>query len=112
MKLPALILISVLTLLSSAFSQTTAFTYQGQLRSNNAPANGHFDLQFSIFAASSGGLALTTPISNPSVEVSNGVFTILLDFGAGAYNGGIAGWKLASVRQATLIRTPFLLPAS
>lgn len=87
MKRIALFLTSVLALASTALSQTTAFTYQGQLRSNNAPANGNFDLQFSVFAAASGGTALTTAISNPTVPVSNGVFSVLLDFGSAAFTG-------------------------
>ena len=69
------------------FSQNSAFTYQGQLRSNNAPANGNFDLQFSVFAAAGGGTALTAPISNPTVPVSNGVFFVLLDFGSAVFTG-------------------------
>ena len=87
MKTAALILAAIIMLASNVSAQTSAFTYQGQLRSNNAPANGNFDLQFSVFAAASGGSALTTPISNPTVEVSNGVFTVLLDFGVGAFSG-------------------------
>ena len=87
MKKAALILAAILALASNVLAQTTAFTYQGQLRSNNAPANGNFDLQFSVFAAASGGTVLTTAISNPSVPVSNGVFSVLLDFGSAVFTG-------------------------
>ena len=36
-------------------AQTTAFTYQGKLADNGNPANGHYDFQFSLFDALSGG---------------------------------------------------------
>lgn len=87
MKAAALLLATLFALASDLSAQSSGFTYQGQLRSNNAPANGNFDLQFSVFAAPSGGTALTTAISNPSVPVSNGVFAVLLDFGSAVFTG-------------------------
>src|SRR5207249_3928845 len=50
-------------------------------------ANGNFDLQFSVFAAANGGSALTASISNPTVLMSNGVFSVLLDFGSAVFTG-------------------------
>jgi hypothetical protein len=35
--------------LSTAFSQGTAFTYQGQLNEGGAPANGYYDMLFSLY---------------------------------------------------------------
>ena len=59
MKIAALLLAGFLALASSVFSQTTVFTYQGQLRASGNAANGFYDLQFNLFATSSGGTALT-----------------------------------------------------
>lgn len=59
----------------------TAFTYQGSLKESAAPANGTFDFEFSIFAAATGGTALTVPVNLNAVAVDNGVFTVNLDFG-------------------------------
>ena len=39
-------------------AQGTAFTYQGRLADNGAPANGAYDFQFTIFDALSGGNSL------------------------------------------------------
>src|SRR5258706_351256 len=38
-----------------AFAQSTAFTYQGRLTDNGSPANGNYDLQFTVRDSASGG---------------------------------------------------------
>jgi hypothetical protein len=73
--------------LRQAAGQGTAFTYQGQLQSEGAPANGSFDLTFSLFDVSMNGTAVAGPITNSAVAVNNGLFTLPLDFGAGVFNG-------------------------
>jgi len=59
----------------------TSFTYQGQLTVDGTPADGTCDLQFSLFAAASGGAALAT-VGPLAVSVDRGLFTVPLDFGA------------------------------
>jgi hypothetical protein len=71
----------------SAFAQTTAFTYQGRLDTSGAPASGSYDLRFAIYDAASGGTAVAGPLTNSPVGVSNGFFTVTLDFGAGVFTG-------------------------
>jgi outer membrane murein-binding lipoprotein Lpp len=56
--------------LSTAFAQGTAFTYQGRLNSNDAPANGSYDLAFSLYATNSGGIAVAGPVTNAAVGVA------------------------------------------
>ena len=68
-------------------AQGTAFTYQGGLNYNGSPANGNFDFQFSLYPADTGGAAIAGPVTNAAVSVSNGQFTVMLDFGAGAFTG-------------------------
>ena len=77
----------------------TAFTYQGHLLNNGANVNGTNGLIFTLYPAITGGAAVTTPITN-SVAVSNGLFTVNLDFGAGAFNGG-ARWLDIAVSNGT-----------
>jgi trimeric autotransporter adhesin len=85
--------VSVLTLasLSSpmaiAFAQGTAFTYQGQLQLGGAPANGSYDLKFTLFPTNQFGLPLGLVRTNTAVPVSNGLFTTILDFGGGIFTG-------------------------
>ena len=52
------ILITVVIFSVGAFSQTTEFTYQGQLQSSSAPASGNFDFEFLLFDALTGGAQL------------------------------------------------------
>ena len=42
-------LCSLFTAVNPAFAQGTAFTYQGRLNNNGSPANGSYDLAFTLF---------------------------------------------------------------
>jgi len=68
-------------------AQTTAFTYQGRLLDGTAPANGSYDLQFGLYALPSGGASLGGLLTYPGMPVSNGLFTVTLDFGATWFDG-------------------------
>ena len=71
----------------TATAQSTGFTYQGRLNDNNQVANGNYDFEFKLFTALTGGTQDGTPREVLNVAVSNGVFTVLVDFGAGAFPG-------------------------
>src|SRR5438552_3521467 len=73
--------------LSTAFAQGSAFTYQGVLTDNGHPANGSYDLTFTLFSVPSDGIAFAGPLTN-STSVSNGLFTATLDFGLSAFANG------------------------
>jgi photosystem II stability/assembly factor-like uncharacterized protein len=68
-------------------AQGTAFTYQGQLNDGGLPANGSYDLTFSLFTATNGGVAVDGPLTNLATAVSGGLFSVTLDYGAGVFNG-------------------------
>src|SRR5690349_14006338 len=83
-------LIAITWLLSSATqlpAQGTAFTYQGRFTENGIPANGNYDLQFTIYDAVTNGIAQAGPLTNAPVAVSNGLFTVTLDYGYGIFTG-------------------------
>jgi hypothetical protein len=75
----------------------SAFTYQGLLNSGGGPANGSYDLQFAVFDASSGGSQIGSTFTNAATTVSNGLFTVTLDFGAGVFTGA-SRWLAIGVR--------------
>ncbi|HUA64570.1 MAG TPA: hypothetical protein VME24_01905 [Alphaproteobacteria bacterium] len=77
----------LLMVFSNAFGQGTAFTYQGQLQSNGGLANGTYNLQFSLYTNSAGGVAVAGPVTNSAVTVTNGLFTVIIDFGSAAWSG-------------------------
>ena len=84
----ALLALSTLNLqLSSVFAQTTAFTYQGRLNVNGSPANGLYDLRFTVCDALTNGSIIAGPLTNSATGVTNGLFAITLDFGSNAFTG-------------------------
>jgi hypothetical protein len=70
---------------SAGFGQTTSFTYQGRLTDSMMAANGTYDFQFSLFDFGGAQIGSTQTISN--VTVTNGIFTVELDFGPLAFPG-------------------------
>lgn len=81
----------------------TVFTYQGELHQNGSPVNNTCDCQFSLWDDPDAGVQVGPTLTfdgqggNPaSIDVSNGVFTVELDFGTGAFNGN-ARWLEISV---------------
>lgn len=75
---------------SSQTQQGTAFSYQGELDQNGDGISGNTDMVFSLFDATTDGnkigssLSFTAATGNP-VDVQNGVFSVILDFGAPAF---------------------------
>ena len=74
-------------LAASAVAQGAGFAYQGRLNDDNRPASGRYDLTFSLYGESVGGLRLRGPESHSNVLVSNGLFTVTLDFGDKSFDG-------------------------
>jgi len=81
-------------------AQSPAFTYQGRLNQNGAPAAGVFDLQFSLFDAPSGGTSLGGAVTHSAVGVTNGLFTVQLNFGSTVFDGANR-WLDIAVRPAS-----------
>ena len=78
-------------------AQETAFTYQGRLNDNGAVANGVYDLQLTVFNALSNGSPAGVTNTLEDVAVTNGLFTVALDPGAGVFDGS-ARWLEVRVR--------------
>jgi len=83
----AAILLSTLNLQLSTFAQGTAFTYQGVLNDQGAPANGTYDLQFNLFTLPAGGAPIGPLLTTNDLAISNGLFVVTLDFGASVFTG-------------------------
>lgn len=90
MKRMSHLFISVLFLMAvtlSVAAQTTAFTYQGHLSDSGSPATGNYDFVFRLYGAPNGGGQVGTAFSTNSVPLSNGLFTVTLDFGSIQFAG-------------------------
>ena len=105
------------------FAQGTAFTYQGRLNNGSSPASGSYDLTFTIYdSLSSPTNVMAGPITNSATAISNGLFTVTLDFGGGVFNGnpryleigvrtnGASSFAILSPRQL-LTATPYAITA-
>jgi len=80
-------------LLQSAFcllaaAQPAAFTYQGSMSDYGSPADGIYDLRFAIYDDATVGVQQGVAITNAATVVSNGLFTVTLNFGASVFDGG------------------------
>ncbi len=91
-----LLTLTLLATMSNLHAQGTAFTYQGQLRNNGSPANGSYDFQFMVFNSSASGTQQGPTLTTNATAVSNGLFTVTLDFG-GVFPGANR-WLDISVR--------------
>lgn len=78
---------SLFTPVNTVIAQGTAFTYQGRLNDGTDPANGIYDLTFALFDADTAGNQIGSTLTNTAVGVSNGLFVVTLDLGAGIFDG-------------------------
>src|SRR5579871_2412479 len=76
-------------------AQGTAFTYQGRLNANGAPASGNYDVAFTLYATNATGVPIAGPVTNAATAVSNGLFTTTVNFGPGVFTGGSNWLELA-----------------
>lgn len=122
--------ISALALLAASYAtalaapQATTFSYQGRLHSAGLPANGSFDLVFTLWDAPgsgsppSGGTQIGGPVTKFGTLVSGGLFTVQLnesnEFADAAFDGN-ARWLQISVNgtplapRQPLTATPYAL---
>jgi hypothetical protein len=107
-----------------ASAQGTAFTYQGRLTFNGSSANASLDLTFGLFDDPLVGNQIGSTITNLDLSVSNGLVTVVLDFGTSAFpgadrwleigvrtNGSAAGFTTLSPRQK-LTAAPYSMTAA
>jgi hypothetical protein len=92
----SLALLGVLSSIGNAQAQVTAFTYQGRLNANGAPANGTYDFRFRLATDSLGDNYVGTVFASGQA-VTGGLFTATLDFGAALF-GGSNLWLEVDVR--------------
>jgi hypothetical protein len=59
------------------------------------PANGSYDLMFTLFNTNCNGAAIAGPVTNSATVVSNGLFTATIDFGAGVFAGSNCWLEIA-----------------
>ena len=98
-------LLSTLSLPLSTCGQGPAFTYQGRLNSSGDPANGSYDLTIALFSVGSGSGPVGSTQTNPATAVSNGLFTVALDFDAN-FPGADRWLEIGTPSTAAVARAP------
>jgi hypothetical protein len=78
----AILMVAIATAISA---QTSAFTYQGRFTDGGTAANGTYEMQFKLFDGASNQVGST--VTNAAVVVSDGVFTVQLDYGGASFSG-------------------------
>ncbi len=73
----------------------TAFTYQGQLSDEAGLVDGQCDLTFELYDEPVSGAPLDSE-QRPSIPISDGTFTVQLDFGSDVFSGD-ARWLQVAV---------------
>ena len=93
--------------------QSSAFTYQGQLRDGGTNANGTYTILFKLYDAATNGSQVGSEIlSTPLLQ--NGLFSVNLDFGAAAFNGNARWLEITAglgTNSETLTPRVQILPA-
>lgn len=82
-----------------SLSAETTFTYQGRLDSSGQPHGGTVGMDFRLYANPTGGSPLATDLGN-SVQVTDGLFQVELDFGDQPFDEGL--WLDITVNGAGL----------
>jgi hypothetical protein len=90
-----LLLVCALLAPRAVIAQGTAFTYQGRLIHGDGAANGQYEISFSLHDALTVGAPVGTPVTIAPVAVSNGLFTVTLDFGASVFTGASRWLEIA-----------------
>jgi lysophospholipase L1-like esterase len=70
-----------------AAAQGTGFTYQGRLYNGGNAAYGLYDFRFKLAADPLATSYAGSPILTNSVSLTDGLFTVVLDFGTGIFSG-------------------------
>lgn len=86
MRLPIAIALAVSFIAAGpSLAVGTSLSFQGTLEDAGQPANGLYDLQFQV--KTTGGTNVGPLLTLEDQQVTNGVFTVQLDFGAGVFTG-------------------------
>lgn len=76
-------------------AQGSAIQYEGALTDAGGPAQGDYDIRFRLYDAAQAGNQVGPDVTLAPVQVADGRFTVTLDFGAGAFDGGPRWLELA-----------------
>ena len=86
-NLVLIIMVLAVFLVSSTSAQTTEISYQGNLKESGLAANTNYDIEFRLYSALTGGSLIGTAVYLSPVAVTDGLFSVKLDFGPNGFPG-------------------------
>ncbi len=90
----------------NAAASNSGFTYQGRLKEGGNPANGSYDLRFTLYNAETGGniIGLNNPFYVDDKTVTDGLFNAEINFEASTlmFSGGAAFYIEVAVRSGSV----------
>jgi hypothetical protein len=92
------LLVWALLAVGAACGQDTRFTYQGRLLDTSLPASGPYDIMFTLYGSAAGGGPAAGSIVAEDWPVTDGLFTVALDFGPLPFSDGAPLWLQIEVR--------------
>lgn len=81
---------------AGGWAQSTAITYQGQLKDGGQAANGTYDLRMTLYDAAADGGQVGPIVYVDDKAVADGLFTAELDFGAASFPGADRWLEMAA----------------
>ena len=93
-----LLAVCLFSFASAVSAQSTSFTYQGKLTDGGLPANGTYDITFKLYDSLAVGTQISSDLVKEDVSVSDGIFTVSLDFGSSPFTSNNGNYLDISVR--------------
>ncbi len=93
-----LALMLCLALAGAGIAHAESFNYHGSLSAAGEPANGQYDLRLTLYSAAQGGSVVAGPIDVHGVAVTDGNFSVPVDFGA-SLAGSAQTWLAVAVKS-------------
>lgn len=106
---PSILLFIILISAAAVAAQSTAFTYQGKLLDGGAPANGTYEMQFTLWNSAANGTQIGGVVGNSNVNVRDGIFTVPIDFGFIALAIDLQGLKYLEISVRANSADPFTI---
>src|SRR5947208_1208593 len=87
-----------MSLAQGARAQTTAFTYQGVLKTNGSPVSGVFDFRATLHSIPTGTAGAPPQTLLVGTNVDSGLFSLPIDVGLSVWAGCSNRWLEIEVR--------------
>jgi hypothetical protein len=81
-------------------AQTTVMPYERTLNIGGVPANGSYDLRFILYTTQGGAVQVGNPVERLNIDVSNGTYSVDIDFGAMPFTTQTELWVDVSYKLA------------